>query len=96
MIKRLLGSLLLAATLLVSPLVSALEPVDINTATAAEIAANLNGIGPAKAQAIVAYREAHGPFVAIDQLADVKGIGPATLDKNRELIRLAPDAAPAQ
>jgi competence protein ComEA len=41
----------------------------------------------------VAYREANGPFIAVDQLTDVKGIGPATVDKNRTLILLAPGEA---
>ncbi|GAA0790559.1 ComEA family DNA-binding protein [Marinobacterium sediminicola] len=88
MIKRLLSTVLLSSALFFSPLSLAAEPVDINTATASEIAAALNGVGPAKAEAIVAYREANGPFVAVDQLSDVKGIGPATVEKNRELILL--------
>jgi competence protein ComEA len=62
--------------------------VDINTADAATIAAALNGVGPAKAEAIVAYRTEHGPFKSIDQLVEVRGIGLATVDKNRELIVL--------
>jgi competence protein ComEA len=62
--------------------------VDINTADAAAIAAALNGVGPAKAEAIVAYRTEHGPFKSIDQLVEVRGIGLATVDKNRELIVL--------
>lgn len=93
MIKRLLGSVLLSSALLFSPLSLAAEPVDINTASATQIAAALNGIGAAKAEAIVAYREANGPFIAVDQLTDVKGIGPATVDKNRTLILLAPGEA---
>ena len=62
--------------------------VDINPADAAAIAAALNGVGPAKAEAIVAYRTEHGPFKSIDQLVEVRGIGLATVDKNRELIVL--------
>nr|WP_255482981.1 ComEA family DNA-binding protein [Marinobacterium marinum] len=80
--------MLLSSTLLFSPFSLAAEPVDINTATAEQIASALNGVGAAKAEAIVAYREAHGPFVAVEQLTDVKGIGPATVDKNRTLILL--------
>jgi competence protein ComEA len=68
----------------------AAEPIDINTATAAEIATSLNGVGPAKAEAIVAYREANGPFVSVDQLTDVKGIGAATIEKNRTQIIIEP------
>ncbi|MBV0933406.1 ComEA family DNA-binding protein [Marinobacterium weihaiense] len=96
MIKRLLGSVLLSTSLLFSPFSLAAEPVDINTATAEQIAASLNGIGPAKAQAIVDYRETNGPFVAAEQLTDVRGIGPATLEKNREFILLTPAPTPAQ
>ncbi len=88
MIKRLLSSILLSSTLLFSPLSLAAEPVDINTASAVQIATALNGIGPAKAEAIVAYRETNGPFIAVEQLTDVKGIGPATVAKNRDLILL--------
>lgn len=65
-----------------------LVTVNINNASAAEIAETLNGIGLAKAEAIVAYREENGGFESVDQLAVVKGIGPATIDKNRERISL--------
>jgi len=90
MIKRLLSAAALAGALLFSPLSMAAEPVDINVATAAEIATSLNGVGPAKAQAIVDYREANGPFVSVDQLTDVKGIGAATIEKNRTQIIIEP------
>jgi competence protein ComEA len=86
MIKRLLSAAALVGTLMLSPLSFAAEPVDINKATAAEIATSLNGVGPSKAEAIVAYREANGPFVSVDQLTDVKGIGAATVEKNRTQI----------
>ncbi|MET3998276.1 ComEA family DNA-binding protein [Marinobacterium sp. MBR-109] len=90
MIKRLLSAAALVGALLFSPLSMAAEAVDINVATAAEIATSLNGVGPAKAQAIVDYREANGPFVSVDQLADVKGIGAATIEKNRTQIIIEP------
>ncbi len=60
--------------------------VDINTASAEQLAQSLKGVGPAKAESIVAYREKHGPFQSVDQLVEVKGIGAATVNKNRELI----------
>ncbi len=63
------------------------EPVDLNTATADELD-SLPGIGPATAAAIVAYRELHGPFHAIEDLLDVRGIGPAKLDALRGLVRV--------
>lgn len=59
--------------------------VNINTAdlTALE---TLNGIGPSKAQAIIDYRAQNGPFTRVDDLDNVKGIGPATIDKIRSQI----------
>ncbi|MCC6713698.1 MAG: helix-hairpin-helix domain-containing protein, partial [Gammaproteobacteria bacterium] len=63
-------NLSLAALLAVSPLAFG-EPVDINTADAATLAKELNGVGEAKAQAIVAYREQHGPFQSVEELAMV-------------------------
>lgn len=59
------------------------EAIDINSADASAIAATITGIGPAKAEAIVAYREANGPFSSVEDLVLVKGIGGATLEKNR-------------
>ena len=54
--------------------------VNINTATAEELE-TLSGIGPAKAQAIVAYRETNGPFSSVNELVNVSGIGEKTLAK---------------
>ncbi|WP_301099133.1 ComEA family DNA-binding protein [Otariodibacter sp.] len=62
--------------------------VNINTATATEIQDKLVGIGTKKAQAIVEYREKNGQFLSAEQITEVSGIGPATLDKNRERIIL--------
>ncbi|MCF3097862.1 helix-hairpin-helix domain-containing protein [Aeromonas australiensis] len=59
--------------------------LNLNTATLAELT-NLKGIGDKKAQAIVDYREQQGKFTSVDQLADVNGIGPATLEANRDMI----------
>lgn len=58
-------------------------PVNINTASAEEIAAALDGIGMHKAQAIVEYRETYGEFNRADEIVFVRGIGEATFDKNR-------------
>ncbi|SEQ81767.1 competence protein ComEA [Azotobacter beijerinckii] len=57
--------------------------VDLNTADAATLERDLLGIGATKAKAIVDYRQAHGPFASVDELLEVKGIGTATLEKNR-------------
>ncbi|WP_341582521.1 ComEA family DNA-binding protein [Marinobacter metalliresistant] len=57
--------------------------ININTADVAALA-SLNGIGQGKAEAIVAYREANGPFAVTADLAKVKGIGERTVEKNAE------------
>ncbi len=59
--------------------------VNINTATAEELDA-LPQIGPATAQSIVEYRQTFGPFTALEELLDVPGVGPATLDEIRALV----------
>jgi competence protein ComEA len=57
--------------------------VNLNQASAAELESVISGVGLAKAEAIVAYRELNGPFGSVDDLLQVKGIGIAILDKNR-------------
>lgn len=66
----------------------AADTVDINSADAATINEVLLNVGPSKAQAIVDYRDEHGPFKSADQLAQVKGIGLKTVEKNRDRIVL--------
>jgi len=60
--------------------------LDINSADAAAIAAALDGVGLVKAQEIVAYREMFGDFRSIEELLEVKGIGAATVERNRQRI----------
>jgi len=60
--------------------------VNINTADAVTIQSELKGIGPEKAKAIVAYRDSHGKFKSIDELANVKGIGKKTVEQNKNNI----------
>ncbi|MDP5057565.1 helix-hairpin-helix domain-containing protein [Marinomonas hwangdonensis] len=67
----------------------AATPLDINTATAAEFAAVMSGVGEKKAEAIVAFREANGNFESIEQLAQVKGIGDVLLTRNKPLLRVS-------
>ncbi|RLA40943.1 MAG: hypothetical protein DRR06_16740 [Gammaproteobacteria bacterium] len=67
---------------------SALSTININTASADQLANSLTGIGNAKAQAIVEYREQNGAFTNKNQLLNVKGIGESTLTKNSALIVL--------
>ncbi|MFQ6371508.1 ComEA family DNA-binding protein [Shewanella sp. YIC-542] len=64
-----------------------MQKININTATAAELQM-LNGIGEAKAQAIVEYREANGKFTSLEELTKVKGIGPKLLEKNAGMLSL--------
>jgi competence protein ComEA len=74
------------------------EKVNINNADAATLDRVLDGVGPSKAEAIVAYRKANGAFRSIEQLASVKGIGLSTVERNRERILVgggAPAAAKA-
>jgi competence protein ComEA len=65
--------------------------VDVNNADAATLAAELQGVGPAKAAAIVAYREANGPFKRLKDLTKVKGIGRQTIEKNRDRLLIDED-----
>jgi len=63
--------------------------VNVNTATAAELE-TLPRIGPAMAQRIAEYREANGPFAAIEDIQNVPGIGPATFEGLKDLITVEP------
>ncbi|WP_151669631.1 ComEA family DNA-binding protein [Nitrincola schmidtii] len=86
--RSILGAFALIFALALSSSVQATSPIDINSATASEIAAALSGVGPAKAQAIVDYRTEKGGFVSIEELTQVQGIGPATLERNRDVLLL--------
>jgi competence protein ComEA len=61
--------------------------VDLNAATVEQLD-TLPGVGPVTAQAIVAWRDANGPFTSVDQLAEVDGIGPARLEKLRAQVHV--------
>jgi competence protein ComEA len=88
-------ALTLALTLALPGSLLAATPVNINKATAATLAKSLDGIGQGKAEAIVAWRDAHGPFKKADELGRVKGIGKATIERNRSAILLADSTAGA-
>ncbi|WP_394233746.1 ComEA family DNA-binding protein [Pseudomonas anguilliseptica] len=62
--------------------------INLNTADAATLQRELLGIGEVKAQAIVAYRDEHGDFASVDELLEVKGIGEATLENNRDKLSI--------
>jgi len=69
----------------------AADLVNVNTASAEQLAAALKGVGATKAAAIIEYRNANGKFMHIDELVNVKGIGIRTVDINREVISLEGD-----
>jgi len=74
-------------------------PVNINTADAATLAKELKGIGAAKAQAIVEFRQKNGAFRSVDELSLVKGVNRRLIDQNRADLRIdkpgpAPKPAP--
>ena len=78
-----------ALVLLTLPALLFAGQVNINTADAETIAAELNGIGPSKAKAIVAYRTKHGPFRSVDDLSLVKGIGERTVERIRTDVQIS-------
>jgi competence protein ComEA len=88
--KEIKTCLWLIACLLAGPVLAG--PVDVNTADAATISAELKGIGMSKAIAIVEYRETNGPFKSPDDLVLVKGIGERTVEINRSNILVQPPA----
>lgn len=92
---RKLSAFALLLGLALPGLLLAATPVNVNRADAATIAQSLDGIGAAKADAIVAWRTEHGPFKSVDDLRKVKGIGEATLERNRSAILLADRAGAA-
>ena len=81
---------LVAVLITAVPLVAGAGPVDVNTADAATISAELKGVGLTKARAIVEYRQKHGPFKAPEDLSLVKGIGERTVEINLADIRIKP------
>lgn len=74
-----------AATASASQGPSPTAPLDLNTASVEQLDA-LPGVGPATAQKIVDYRQAHGPFRSVDELEAVPGIGPAKLAQLKGLV----------
>jgi competence protein ComEA len=79
--------LVIILSLFTTSLVAA-APVNINTANAEDIAKALYGVGPHKAQAIVAYREKYGLFESVQAVKKVKGMGQGIIDGNRGDIRI--------
>ncbi len=81
-----LKTLLFVLAFVFSSFAFAAGEVNINTADRDALMQAIDGIGEKRADAIIAYREANGPFKSVDELLNVKGVGAATLDKNRELL----------
>ena len=66
-----------------SAIVFAAETIDINTASKEDLM-QINGIGEKRAEAIIDYRESNGRFRSLEELVEVRGIGQAVVDKNRD------------
>ena len=81
-------NLVLGLSLSLASLAAFAAQINLNTASATQLE-TLNGIGAAKAEAIVAYRSEHGGFKSVDELANVKGIGLKTVEKNRDQMTVA-------
>ena len=84
---KILKTCLFIALISVSNLLFAAK-VNINTADAEMLSSELTGIGQSKAEAIVAYRDQHGPYKQVEDLVKVKGIGMATIDRNKSKLTL--------
>lgn len=67
------------------PAAAAQAPINVNQATAKQLE-SLPGVGKVTAESIIAYRTQKGPFASVDDLGNVKGIGPKTLEKLRPLV----------
>lgn len=78
---------LIALLLIIPSLLFAGEAVNINTADK-EALMEIKGVGEKRAEAIIAYREQNGPFKSVDDLAQVSGVGQATVDANRESLTI--------
>ena len=65
-----------------------IERVNINTASIEQLSESLAGIGPQKASAIIEWRTRNGNFTDTKQLAEIKGIGEAIIERNKERIQL--------
>lgn len=87
-----LSAALLAAMLLAPNAIAG--PVNVNTADAKTLARELQGIGMAKAEAIIAHREKNGPFKSADDLVKVKGVGKKLVDQNRANLRFDAEKHP--
>ncbi len=86
--RNLLGALGLTMICLAQAAFAGPDSVNVNAADAETLASVLDGVGLARAQAIVEYRKANGSFQDVYDLANVKGIGDRTIELNEDRIRL--------
>ena len=86
MLRRVVKRMMAAMVGMLFPLLLWAGPVDLNTADAETIARELNGVGQARAQAIVDYRNEYGAFQSTDELLNVTGIGKFILEANEQNI----------
>ncbi|OPL15868.1 MAG: hypothetical protein AVO38_09255 [delta proteobacterium ML8_D] len=84
MVKKFIGSIILVLFLFVS----AFAAINLNTADQATLE-SISGIGPAKASAIIKYRNEHGSFKSVDELLNIKGIGPKVLENLRGQVEVS-------
>jgi competence protein ComEA len=84
--NRMFSVLVVLAALAMAPYGAVAGPVDVNTADAATLAAELTGVGPALAEAIVRDREQNGRFTSPESLMRVRGIGERIVEMNRQNI----------
>ena len=86
-LRALAGAILLSLSLAATA-----DPVDLNSADADTLASAMVGVGPQKAIEIVRYRDQYGPFASLEELSQVKGIGPRTIEQNRERVMVVQPA----
>ena len=84
MLKSIFGSIVLVLFLFVS----AFAAINLNTADKAALE-SISGIGPAKANAIIKYREEHGSFKSVDELLNIKGVGPKILESIKDQVEIS-------
>ncbi len=83
---KLINSLLLTLLLTLPVIGFSAESININTADKEILMSVIKGVGEKKAEAIIAYRKENGDFKSVDELANVQGIGQATVDKHRDML----------
>lgn len=80
--------LILALLITTAAGAGAAETIDINTADKATLMM-VKGVGERRAEAIISYREQFGPFDSVEELMEIEGIGPATINANRDILTVS-------